>query len=1583
MPQAIPVIVGALKAAIAKITLSAVITFAVKTAIVFGVSKLLAKRSLGGFGQEDAGARVQLPPASQNVLPVVYGKAYIKPTIVDAKISTDQKFMWYVCALAEHTDSTAGSGYTFGDIYWNGARCNFSGASVTSTTNNAQQTDNKMNGKIFIYRYPNGSASGITSGGANAITVMSDFRIPANLRWNSAKYTTGGQSAAMTNTCFLIVRLEYNTDADILGLGELTVELINSINKPGDAIKDYLLNERYGCAVPLDNIDTDSFDDLNTYSDETITYTDTDSSPATQSRYRINGPINTAQPCLRNLQDLADACDSWLQYSDLEDKWKVVINKPYDAAPNAVTTGDLYHVISDYGDNSNLIGGIQINPIDLNASFNSVQIAYPDSRVRDQTNVEIFDFIDPTSDWYDPALLSPNEPNNRLDFELPQVNNYIQAAYLGVRRLLQSREDLVVAFQLDYSGIQIEAGDVIKITSNEYGWAEKLFRVSQVQEIKDEAGNLYAKIQAFEYNSTIYGDNALIDYVPADNTGIDNPDIIETVETPVVIADTDDTVATVVVTGEVPDTGLVTGIDFNWGFDPNSFNHLYFNSIWNANGAPLPSTALPSTVEIGKQYRINTLGGTDWAGIGAIEIDLGLQPNLDSFLRVGDRVIIAETGNTDFTVQGAPNNDVGTSFIATNTEFARGTGRLFKTDFYATSVASPLVLFSGNGEGDLKVLYSAEFPAVDEGDYYFSITARTDAGAVISDSTAASVYFKPGVTETQEEVRCTANSSGNTITFGTANDSLKLGANVTFDTSNALYTPTGVLGANTYITKIVSNTEIQVTPTPTTPLSNDCVAFSYLNPRTGQPAGGINASSIYTDTITSLGTLDSLTVSGNVNFYGPNVTLGDVANMHIAGGNNGYFLQTNGNGVISWANGTTTGNGTVGGANRQIQYNNDGNFAGSVGFEFDSDTSNMVVPNWINSGLANNNGYLVGLEYNDVMTDAIPVTSMFIGNTNGFANLVIGNSYTLTNNAIAGSSSNFVIDVSSNLFGNASEPYHGQGRWGPAGSNLRTVIYSTGGNANLIANVYSNTLYETGNIGNAGARMCTPYYIQSSPLPANYTWNTGFASTDSSNSDIYLTRGTFGNSNSWTTNSLSIGANYYPIQISDLTNAGPGGPFPVQVVSSNSSTNAFTVNTTIDVANGLFGPGDTSLLTVDQKIETFNTPIGNTTSSTTYYIKSIVSNTEVTISETLGGNTFQPTDDTGLDVWSDNNDPVGYSIIYVSSETETPTNKYYYADASGNVVYSGTFTGKDANTTANANSITFAPYIFNIPTIIVNNVAQSTTRELIRRFPSSRRKNQLGRLGTFVARNPKFHIYSEIIYPTVTPNATSSYAYDSFSPLFSNVFPGYGPNNQPLRWMACRDEDIANGISNTYMAFFEYPVGGGTPTITTTIGGNIPTAFAPILTGNSASGVGPPMYSYTGQFIGIQNQGDASTGDDTKLVFSEDGNNWIEIANNLPNNYATFVNAVQTSPFDDFTGNIVIDINGMTSVDPLSSPYVISSNANFELISASSVNSKVIFGRIYAGYQHSNGTNSTSISEGTYKSLGVISPDTYMFIRIA
>jgi hypothetical protein len=590
--------------AAAAATIGAVGAFAARTLLTIGITKLLTNRAgTTAAGASDSGARVQLPPSTNNALPVVYGSAYVAPTMTDAKISTDQKTMWYVMALSEVPDDGLMS---YGDIYYNGNRVTFDStdpAKVIKLTNNANppQEDTKVDGSLYMYLFTNGSFTGVNTGGLSAIDIMSDASIEAAQRWDSTLYTQGGTGAAFMRQCaFIIVKIVYNRDSGLTQLGQINVQLHCDIAKPGTVLLDYMVNPRYGCAIPLENIDTASLALLNAYSDELITYTPVGGGSATIPRYRINGPINTGQSCLTNLQVIADSCDSWLQYSELTGQWKIVINQSYT---DYTTTEELYHV-----DSYNLIGGIDVNPIDSNATYNIVEIQYPDANIKDQTNFKIIHLYE-----YVPEVMSPNEPVNRLIIQYPVVNNYVQAMYLGERRMLQSREDLVVSFSLDYSGIQISAGDVIRITLNEYGWCTptfpdgKLFRVTQVQETKDDSGFLGARITASEYNDTIYANNPIEQFIPEANTGLTDPNIHSDVLAPAVTTSalSNGTVKSFTVNAVVPTTGTVTNMDFNYGISSDTTTHKLYKTVSPGNGKPYvngTSVSIPVTDVLAATY---------------------------------------------------------------------------------------------------------------------------------------------------------------------------------------------------------------------------------------------------------------------------------------------------------------------------------------------------------------------------------------------------------------------------------------------------------------------------------------------------------------------------------------------------------------------------------------------------------------------------------------------------------------------------------------------------------------------------------------------------------------------------------------------------------------------------------------------------------------------------------------------------------------------------------------------------------------------------------------------------------------------
>jgi hypothetical protein len=120
-------------------------------------------------------------------------------------------------------------------------------------------------------------------------------------------------------------------------------------------------------------------------------------------------------------------------------------------------------------------------------------------------------------------------------------------------------------------------------------------------------------------------------------------------------------------------------------------------------------------------------------------------------------------------------------------------------------------------------------------------------------------------------------------------------------------------------------------------------SFFYAN---GQPfsgggngtPGGSNTQLQYNNNGTFAG-ISNVTWNGNV------LSLGNVSALSIGGGVASYFLQTDGAGNLTWAAGGSGGNGSPGGSNTQVQFNDAGLFGGDVDFTYNKTTNVLTVGN--------------------------------------------------------------------------------------------------------------------------------------------------------------------------------------------------------------------------------------------------------------------------------------------------------------------------------------------------------------------------------------------------------------------------------------------------------------------------------------------------------------------------------------------------------------------------------------------------------------------------------------------------------------
>ncbi len=470
----------------------------------------------GGAGgadgaQPNPGNRQQIPPATDNKLPVVYGKAYMGGTVIDLSISTDYQNLYYVLAICEVTNNGADTN-TFGNVYWGGKRCQFSGVSVTGLVDDSTgDVDTTIDGKLEIYLYRNGVSSGQNTS-LNAVNVMQASGLTYN--WDSNK--------KMTNCTFAILKLKYDQEANVTGIQQTKFEITNSRTAPGDCFRDYFTNEVYGAAIPLAQIDTASLTALNVYSAQAYSYINSAGVPSTMPRFKFDGVIDTTVAVMDNLQAMANCCDCLIKYNEITGKWGVIVQSP---------TYSIAMALSD----SNIISAINISPLDIAASYNIIECKFPEAVNQDSFSTTTLDLSE-----VDPALMFPNEPVNKFAITLPLVNNSARAQLIANRLIKAGREDLQLTLTINYTGIQLEAGDVVTVTNANYGWAAKEFRVMKVTENFTADGVVTADLMLTEFNATIYNDVSVTEFQPSPNSGIGSPSYFGALYAPAVSVGTGD-----------------------------------------------------------------------------------------------------------------------------------------------------------------------------------------------------------------------------------------------------------------------------------------------------------------------------------------------------------------------------------------------------------------------------------------------------------------------------------------------------------------------------------------------------------------------------------------------------------------------------------------------------------------------------------------------------------------------------------------------------------------------------------------------------------------------------------------------------------------------------------------------------------------------------------------------------------------------------------------------------------------------------------------------------------------------------------
>ncbi len=529
---------------------SSVTSSLAKTALLGYVSRLIYKSNQPSTNDTevvDKGVRLQLDPNTDNKIPVLYGDAYFGGYITDAQMSADYKKVTYCLTLAEATgdkySTDEGTSYIFEGVYINNNRVIFKtdGVTVDYTVDSSGNQDISARDLIKIYFYK--EQTGIQPYSYSGTTPDPSSVMPG---WTSLTHP-------MQGLLYAIVEVTYNRDAGISGLPTCTFHVKSNMDLVGDVLYDYMTNNVYGANIDVADIDTNSISALNSFCTTGFTYTNISNQSAT-STITVNGLIDTNTDVLTNMQALAEAGSSWINYDIHTGTWKIVIN----------TVGSSVASFTD----SNIVGEISISGTSLIQLNNVANVKYQNTDILDKT-----DFVKITIPEED---LFANEPRTATQINLPFTNKQVVATKIGLQQLKQSRVDKIISFKADYSYIMLNAGDIISVTNATLGFSSKLFRIITITQSDGDSGEILMDITALEYNASVYTYD-IIEYEVETDNGIIGIGSIGKPNAPTVIKSEQANIPSVEVRGVVP-SGIVEGLEFWVTFDTgtqNDVNRLY------------------------------------------------------------------------------------------------------------------------------------------------------------------------------------------------------------------------------------------------------------------------------------------------------------------------------------------------------------------------------------------------------------------------------------------------------------------------------------------------------------------------------------------------------------------------------------------------------------------------------------------------------------------------------------------------------------------------------------------------------------------------------------------------------------------------------------------------------------------------------------------------------------------------------------------------------------------------------------------------------------------------------------------------
>jgi len=553
------------------------------------VSALTAPKAPTSNGQQlTTGTNLQIQPATNNKLPIVYGNCYVGGTITDLSITSDNQNLYYVLSLCEVTGNGSDS-IAYGNIYYGGKLCLFSGLTYTdSSVSVATISGNTITysgtlsipvtSGLLVSFANSGSPIYYTVSGINTTTntIVFNKAIDPSVTVGNEMYAVNpGQNSSTTVTGlvdpatglvdtkvngYLNIYLYSNGSYSGVNTGQSAISVMQAsgLTYTWDNTKLMtncafaIVELNYNANAGVTSINQTQFEIINSR----IAPGDVIYDYLTSTVY--GGAIPVAQIDTASLTALNTYCAQTITFNNYlgvpETQPRFTFNGAIDTTQNildnvqnivnccdcllkyneiygvwsVIINQPTYSVAMDIND-SNMVSAIQVVSLDISNTYNIAQCQFPDISLNSSFNTSTVNLS-----IVDPSLLYPNEPQNAQTIQLPLVNNDVQAQLLATRFLKAARMDLQITCTVNYIGLELEAGDIVTVTNANYGWVAKLFRVIKVEQNFAPDGTISVALTLLVYDPTVYNDASVTQYKPQPNSGLPAPNSFGTIPAPVI-----------------------------------------------------------------------------------------------------------------------------------------------------------------------------------------------------------------------------------------------------------------------------------------------------------------------------------------------------------------------------------------------------------------------------------------------------------------------------------------------------------------------------------------------------------------------------------------------------------------------------------------------------------------------------------------------------------------------------------------------------------------------------------------------------------------------------------------------------------------------------------------------------------------------------------------------------------------------------------------------------------------------------------------------------------------------------------------